>query len=65
MFNNTCVVLAIKSHCVECVAHINSDGKIIRELIFKDSNFYSFAITSDREIVWVDVDRELLLAWNL
>ena len=65
MFNGTCVVLAMKSRREECVAHISADGKILKEHAFKDSNLFHYAVTTDREFVWVDNDRELLLQWNL
>lgn len=48
MYNNTCVVLAIKSHCVECVSHIAQDGKIIKQHRFKNSDLNSYAVISDR-----------------
>ncbi len=56
MFNDSCVVLGIKSHRVECVSHINSAGKIIKEHTFNNSNLFSYAIISDREIVWLNVN---------
>lgn len=65
MFNGTCVVLAMKSRREECVAHISADGKILKELAFQDSNLLPHAVPTDREFVWVDNDRELLLQWNL
>lgn len=65
MFNNTCVVLAIKSNRIECVSHIDSTGTVLKQLEFYDSNFFPYVITSDREIVWLDVDRDMILQWNL
>ena len=65
MFNNTCVVVAMKSRRDECVAHYAADGTLLKELAFHDSNLFPYVISSDREIIWVDNDRDLLLQWNL
>lgn len=65
MYNGTCVVLGMKSRREECVTHYGADGSLLKELTFQDSNLFPYVITSDREIIWVDADRDLLLQWNL
>lgn len=55
MFNGSCVVLAIKTHRVECVVHVDHAGKIIKEHTLNNSNICSYAVTSDREMVWLSV----------
>lgn len=65
MFNNTCVVLGIKSLRYEAVIHYSADGTVLKEHVFHDSNLFPYVISSDREIIWVDNDRDLLLQWNL
>lgn len=44
---------------------MNAEGNILKSLVFYDSNLFSHVITSDREIVWVDNDRDLILQWNV
>jgi len=33
--------------------------------MFRESNFYDFIITSDHEIVWLDIERNFILQWNV
>lgn len=65
MFNNTFVVLAIKTLRNETVAHYDAQGVCLKEHTFHDSNLFPYVIPSDREIIWVDNDRDLILQWNL
>jgi hypothetical protein len=65
MFNNTFVVVGIKTLRYECVAHYDAEGNVLKELVFHDSNLFPYVIPSDREIIWVDNDRDLILQWNL
>lgn len=44
---------------------MDAEGNILKSLVFDDSNLFPYVITSDREIVWVDNDRDLILQWNV
>jgi hypothetical protein len=65
MFNNTFVVVGIKSLRYECVVHYDAEGNILKEHVFHDSNLFPYVVPSDREIIWVDNDRDFILQWNL
>ena len=65
MFNKTLVVVGIKCHRTEYVGHFDAEGNIIKEKLFKDSNLQEFVTPSDREIAWVDEDRDVVCQWNL
>lgn len=48
MFNNTFVVMGIKTLRYENVAHYDAEGTCLKELVFHDSNLYPYIIPSDR-----------------
>ena len=65
MFNNTFVVMGIKTLRYECIAHYDAEGNVIKEKVFHDSNLYPYIIPTDREIYWVDNDRDVVCCWDL
>lgn len=65
MYNGTCVVVAIKSLRYECVAHHDADGNLLKEHVYHDSNLFPYVVPTDREIVWVDNDRDVVCQWNV
>lgn len=65
MFNNTVVIMGVKSHRTEFVGHYDADGKLLKEVTFYDSNLQEYCIPSDREFVFIDEDNDVILVWNL
>lgn len=47
------------------IGHYDQEGNILKEHVFIDSNLFPYCIPTDRDIIWVDCDRNLLLQWNL
>jgi hypothetical protein len=65
MFNNTFVILGIKTHRYEAAIHYDADGNILKEHVFHDSNLFPYCVPTDRDFIWIDNDRDLILQWNL
>lgn len=65
MYNNTFVIMGIKQLRYECVAHYDAEGNVLKEKVYHDSNFYPYIIPTDREIYWVDNDRDFVCCWDL
>lgn len=42
-----------------------ADGSILKQHVFDDSNLMPYVILSDREVAWVDNDKDMIFQWNL
>lgn len=63
-FDNSLCFMGMREFRMDCLTHVSSEGKILKELTF-EHNTDSFAMLTDRQAMVLLTRNSEILVWNL
>lgn len=63
--NGTFVMLAVRSHLTEVLAHIDRNGKVLQERLFENAGLEHIKMISEAELIVLHPKDNLIIQWNL